>query len=443
MDEEREALRVLRELTDLLRPELPLLRDLVEMCVAVDDLVARARYAVAVDGEVPAVAEAPAAAPDRERPASAAAGGRASRWCRSTSSWRRTSARCSSAAPTPAARPSCSRRSVSPPRWRRAASSRRSAPGAGFPSSALLRRHRRPADRIAASLSTFSAHVRHAAPDPRRRRRRNAGAARRGRERHRSGRGRGARRRRRCASLTRRGALTLATTHLGALKELASRHAGRRERVAPVRRAPRSRRPTGSSRACRAAPTASPSRGGSACRPRSWPTRRRACPTPSAASTRCSPPSRSAQRELSARRGSAGRARCRAGRARAPGSSVQQTAQTARETRAQAAREGRRAAGRQQARALSARGAAAGRGRARRALEAPRTRPRARRGGWWKRAFGEQGEALERTERTEKTATTEREGAVEVGDRVRLAGGGAGQVLELRPTASSSWRWAR
>ena len=60
VEEEREVLRVLRELTDLLRPELPALRDAVEMCVAVDDLVARARYAVAVEGEVPLVAEAPA-----------------------------------------------------------------------------------------------------------------------------------------------------------------------------------------------------------------------------------------------------------------------------------------------------------------------------------------------------------------------------------------------
>ncbi len=59
-EEERESLRVMRELTDLLRPELPTLRDLVEMCVAVDDLVARARYAVAVEGEVPALSPAPA-----------------------------------------------------------------------------------------------------------------------------------------------------------------------------------------------------------------------------------------------------------------------------------------------------------------------------------------------------------------------------------------------
>ena len=61
VEEERETLRVLRELTDLLRPELPLVRAAVEMCVAVDDLVARARYAVASDGEVPGVAAAPSA----------------------------------------------------------------------------------------------------------------------------------------------------------------------------------------------------------------------------------------------------------------------------------------------------------------------------------------------------------------------------------------------
>jgi DNA mismatch repair protein MutS2 len=60
VEEERETLRVLRELTDLLRPQLTLLRDAVEMCVAVDDLVARARYTVATAGEVPEVALAPA-----------------------------------------------------------------------------------------------------------------------------------------------------------------------------------------------------------------------------------------------------------------------------------------------------------------------------------------------------------------------------------------------
>jgi DNA mismatch repair protein MutS2 len=60
VEEDRETLRVLRELTDILRPAHPVIRDAVEMCVAVDDLVARARYAVAVEGEVPAVEPAPA-----------------------------------------------------------------------------------------------------------------------------------------------------------------------------------------------------------------------------------------------------------------------------------------------------------------------------------------------------------------------------------------------
>ncbi len=60
VEEGRESLRVLRELTDLLRPELATLRGVVEMCVAVDDLVARARYAVAVSGEVPELLAAPA-----------------------------------------------------------------------------------------------------------------------------------------------------------------------------------------------------------------------------------------------------------------------------------------------------------------------------------------------------------------------------------------------
>jgi len=55
---EREALRVLRELTELLRPHAGLLLAAHEMCVALDDLVARARYARAVGGSVPAVAPA-------------------------------------------------------------------------------------------------------------------------------------------------------------------------------------------------------------------------------------------------------------------------------------------------------------------------------------------------------------------------------------------------
>ena len=60
VEEERETLRVLRTLTDMLRPELRVLREAIEMCVAVDDLVARARYSVSTGGEVPEVVAAPA-----------------------------------------------------------------------------------------------------------------------------------------------------------------------------------------------------------------------------------------------------------------------------------------------------------------------------------------------------------------------------------------------
>ena len=56
--EEREVLRVLQELTALLRPEREALMAALEMSVAFDDLVARARYAFAVAGEVPEVLEA-------------------------------------------------------------------------------------------------------------------------------------------------------------------------------------------------------------------------------------------------------------------------------------------------------------------------------------------------------------------------------------------------
>ncbi|HEX4560600.1 MAG TPA: Smr/MutS family protein [Gemmatimonadales bacterium] len=55
--EQREVLRVLRELTDLLRPHRELLVQSLEMCVAFDDLCARARYAVVVNGHTPAVGE--------------------------------------------------------------------------------------------------------------------------------------------------------------------------------------------------------------------------------------------------------------------------------------------------------------------------------------------------------------------------------------------------
>jgi DNA mismatch repair protein MutS2 len=53
--EDREVLKVLRELTALLRPELEIIREAHAMTVVVDDLVARARYAVLVEGEKPAI----------------------------------------------------------------------------------------------------------------------------------------------------------------------------------------------------------------------------------------------------------------------------------------------------------------------------------------------------------------------------------------------------
>ena len=56
-EEEREVLRVLRELTGMLRPAREVLAAALEMCIQVDDLVARARYAVAVQGEVPEMME--------------------------------------------------------------------------------------------------------------------------------------------------------------------------------------------------------------------------------------------------------------------------------------------------------------------------------------------------------------------------------------------------
>ena len=53
--EQREVLRVLRDLTDLLRPHAATIRAAWEMCIAFDDLCARARYAVEVNGFVPEI----------------------------------------------------------------------------------------------------------------------------------------------------------------------------------------------------------------------------------------------------------------------------------------------------------------------------------------------------------------------------------------------------
>jgi DNA mismatch repair protein MutS2 len=55
----REVLRVLRELTELLRPQRDTLAAAWEMCIAFDDLCARARYAVEVNGFVPEIGGGP------------------------------------------------------------------------------------------------------------------------------------------------------------------------------------------------------------------------------------------------------------------------------------------------------------------------------------------------------------------------------------------------
>lgn len=60
-EEQREVLRVLRELTDLVRPEREAIARAWEMCVAFDDLAARARYAVEVNGFAPALGGGPLA----------------------------------------------------------------------------------------------------------------------------------------------------------------------------------------------------------------------------------------------------------------------------------------------------------------------------------------------------------------------------------------------
>ncbi len=51
----REVLRVLRELTDQLRPHAVTIAAALEMCIAFDDLCARARYAVQINGFVPEI----------------------------------------------------------------------------------------------------------------------------------------------------------------------------------------------------------------------------------------------------------------------------------------------------------------------------------------------------------------------------------------------------
>jgi len=53
--QQREVLQVLRDLTELLRPESEAIAAAWEMCIAFDDLCARARYAVEVNGFAPSI----------------------------------------------------------------------------------------------------------------------------------------------------------------------------------------------------------------------------------------------------------------------------------------------------------------------------------------------------------------------------------------------------
>jgi DNA mismatch repair protein MutS2 len=66
--EQREVLRVLRELTDLLRPHRAGIAAAWEMSIAFDDLCARARYAVLVNGFAPAIADGPLVIHDGRHP---------------------------------------------------------------------------------------------------------------------------------------------------------------------------------------------------------------------------------------------------------------------------------------------------------------------------------------------------------------------------------------
>jgi DNA mismatch repair protein MutS2 len=59
VDEQREVLRVLRELTELARPHRDTIAAAWEMSIAFDDLCARARYAVEVNGFAPEIATGP------------------------------------------------------------------------------------------------------------------------------------------------------------------------------------------------------------------------------------------------------------------------------------------------------------------------------------------------------------------------------------------------
>jgi DNA mismatch repair protein MutS2 len=427
VDEEREALRVLRELTDQLRPELPVLRELVEMCVAVDDLVARARYAVAVEGEVPEVAPAPAdlvvvhgrhplllagAEPVIPFDLSLPAGERTLLISGPNTGGKTVLLKAVGLAAALA------QSGIVPP------------VGAGSRLPVFRRFYADIGDRqsIAASLSTFSAHVRMlrrilddaddatlvlldevgSGTDPAEGAALAAAAL---------------------VSLTSRGALTLATTHLGSLKDVASHTPG----VVNASLQFDAATLTPTYRFLKGVPG----------RSYGLAIARRLGVSPDIvadAEARVPDAERSLdallaaveerQRELATARAVLAEREVEIDMLGAR-LAAQQDAQAARESELKRREKDAERAGRQQARAylLEARQ------RVEEALGAARAASddaarEARR--LVEEGIREQGVELERVERTEEVERTEPGGAVGIGDRVRLAGGGAGQVLEIR-----------
>jgi DNA mismatch repair protein MutS2 len=427
VDEEREALRVLRELTDLLRPELPVLRELVEMCVAVDDLVARARYAVAVEGEVSEVAPAPAdlvvvhgrhplllagAEPVIPFDLSLPAGERTLLISGPNTGGKTVLLKAVGLAAALA------QSGIVPP----------VGPGSRLP--VFRRFYADIGDRqsIAASLSTFSAHVRMlrrilddaddatlvlldevgSGTDPAEGAALAAAAL---------------------VSLTSRGALTLATTHLGSLKDVASHTPG----VVNASLQFDAATLTPTYRFLKGVPG----------RSYGLAIARRLGVSPDIvadAEARVPDAERSLdallaaveerQRELATARAVLAEREVEIDMLGAR-LAAQQEAQTAREAELKRREKDAERAGRQQARAylLEARQ------RVEEALGVARAASddavrEARR--LVEEGIREQAAELERVERTEEVERTEPESAVRVGDRVRLAGGGAGQVLEIR-----------
>ena len=418
----------------MLRPACAELRAGAEMCVRMDDLVARARYAAA-RGEVP-----PEMLRGAVRAGRACTGG--TRCCS-----RRgvtvipfdLDARRERAHAARRQRPEHRRqdgaaqggRPRSAP-WRRAGSSRRWAPAAQLPVFTRFFADIGDHQSLAANLSTFSGAPRAlcgassprptpatlvlldeigSGTDPA-----EGGGA---------GRGGAARRSRAAARLT------LATTHLGALKTLASETPGIVNGSLQFD-AETLRRRTASRRACRAAPTASPSRGGSASTPACWPTPRRACRDAErtldallADAEAREPRARGAEAALAERD-----ARVRGASGAAGGASW--SAVEARETALRRREKDADRRAREQARALPARGAAAGRGGARRRPRRRWTRRRrARRGGWWRTAITAAGRAVAAADER----GTRRRGVrrVTVGQPgAHSPPAGVGEVVELR-----------